>query len=50
VQMCGEQWHSPGVGVIPELARLACKQLTELGIRQGRRHARTTGSFAISQR
>src|SRR5437868_6222274 len=50
VQMCGEQWHSPGVGVIPELARLACKQLTELSIRKGRRHARTTGSFAISQR
>src|SRR5690242_524089 len=50
VQMCGEQWHGPGVGVIPELARIARQQLTELGIRQGRRHARTTGSFAISQR
>src|SRR5690242_10542090 len=48
--MCGEQWHGPGVGVIPELARIARQQLTELGIRQGRRHARTTGSFAISQR
>jgi hypothetical protein len=48
--MCGEQWHGPGVGVIPELARVARKQLTELGIRKGRRRARTTGSFAISQR
>src|SRR4051794_30665872 len=48
--MCGEQWHGPGVGVIPELARVARQQLTELGIRQGRRRARTTGSFAISQR
>src|SRR5690349_4789829 len=50
VQMCGEQWHGPGVGVIPELARVAREQLTELGIHQGRRRARTTGSFAISQR
>ena len=48
--MCGEQWHGPGVGVIPELARVARQQLTELGIRKGRRRARTTGSFAISQR
>src|SRR5690242_17141331 len=50
VQMCGEQWHGPGVGVIPELARVAREQLTELVVRQGRRRARTTGSFAISQR
>src|SRR5690349_12914249 len=50
VQMCGEQWHGPGVGVIPELARVARQQLTEPGIRQGRRRTRTTGSFAISQR
>src|SRR5690242_14920770 len=50
VQMCGEQWHGPGVGVIPELAWIAREQLTELGIRKGRRRARTTGSFAISQR
>src|SRR5262249_26911099 len=50
VQMCGEQWHGPGVGVIPELARIAREQLTEPGIRQGRRRTRTTGSFAISQR
>src|SRR3954464_11134688 len=48
--MCGEQWHGPGVGVIPELARVAREKLTELGIRQGRRRTRTTGSFAISQR
>src|SRR3954469_24249669 len=48
--MCGEQWHGPGVGVIPELARVAREQLTELGIRQGRRRARATGSLAISQR
>src|SRR6201995_3339061 len=50
VQMRGEQWHRPGVGVIAELARVARQQLTERGIRQGRCRARTTGSFAISQR
>src|SRR6185312_13104610 len=50
VQMFSQQWYGPGVGVIPELARVAREQLTELGIRQGRRRARTTGSFAISQR
>src|ERR1700750_640004 len=50
VPMFSQQWYGPGVGVIPELARVARKQLTELGIRQGRRRARTTGSFAISQR
>src|SRR6478609_2027069 len=50
VQMFSQQWYGPGVGVIPELARLAREQLTELGIRQGRRQARSTGSFAISQR
>src|SRR3954462_7238251 len=50
VQMCGQQWHGPGVGVIPELAWIAREQLTELVVRQGRRRARTTGSFAISQR
>ena len=50
MQMCGEQWHGPGVGVIPELARVARQQLTELLVCQGRRHAWSTGSFAISQR
>src|SRR5512133_4276871 len=50
VQMFSQQWYGPGVGVIPELARVAREQLTELGIRQGRRRARTPGSFAISQR
>src|ERR1700760_3955543 len=50
VQMFSQQWYGPGVGVIAELARVAREQLTELGIRQGRRRARTTGSFAISQR
>src|SRR4051812_29760293 len=50
VQMCGQQWHGPGVGVIAELARVAREQLTELVIRKGRCHAWSTGSFAISQR
>ena len=34
VQMFSQQWYGPGVGVIPELARVAREQLTELGIRQ----------------
>src|SRR5437870_9112286 len=50
VQMCGEQWHGPGVGVIAELARVARKQLTEIVVCQGSRRTWTTGSFAISQR
>src|SRR3954471_1037480 len=39
VQMCGQQWHGPGVGVIAEPAWVAREQLTELVVRQGRRHA-----------
>src|SRR5947209_7301529 len=50
VPMFSQQWHGPGVGVIAELARVAREQLKKLGIRQGRRRTRTTGSFAISQR
>src|SRR3954468_5848271 len=49
-QMCGQQWYGPGVGVIAELARLACEELAELVVRQDRRHAWSTGPFAISQR
>src|SRR5690242_2792906 len=50
VQMCGQQWHGPGIGVIPELAWLAREELAELAVCQDWRHAWSTGSFAISQR
>src|SRR3954453_17178142 len=48
VQMCGQQWHSPGVGVIAEPAWVAREELAELLVCQDRRRARTTRSSSIS--
>src|SRR4051812_35494598 len=49
-QMCGQQWHGPGVGVIAKPAWVAREELAELLVCQDRRRARTTRSSFISQR
>src|SRR3954468_1764438 len=50
MQMHGQQWHGPGVGVIPEPTRVAREELAQLFVCQNRRRARATGSSPISQR
>src|ERR1700755_1079828 len=49
-QMCGQQWHGPGVGVIAKPVWVAREELAELLVCQDRRRARTTGSSFISKR
>src|SRR3954453_19470056 len=49
-QMCGQQWHGPGIGVMAELAWVAREELAELLICQDQRRARTTRSASISKR
>jgi hypothetical protein len=49
-QMCRQQWHSPGIGVIAEPAWIIREELAELLVCQDRRRARTTRSSSISQR
>src|SRR3954454_3172421 len=50
MQMCGEQWYGPGIGVIAEPTRIAREELAEPFVCQDRRRARATGSSPISQR
>src|SRR5579862_1050525 len=50
MQICGEQWRGPGVGVIAEPTRIAREELAEPFVCQDRRRARATGSSPISQR
>src|SRR3954467_14002341 len=49
-QMCGQQRHGPGIGVIAELAWVARAELAELLVCQDRRRARTTRPSSIGER
>jgi hypothetical protein len=50
VQIRGQQWHRPGMGVIAEPAWLAREELAALLVCQDRRRRRTTRPSSISKR